>query len=353
MWFGVCDMNLYTWSCDFSLQLLEKMDYVRFENDKDPFCEISITSSDRITTFTFDGLGLRKSHLIRIIAELDNTLAGKHNEVFHLQFADPGVIDGDCFSPISFVIHPGNTHEEDYWEFQYRSYGGYHNSGKTQYSVCLCTDDLKRFRDDLQSQINNFKWKEQGQIEYYEIHLPEHTLENAYSAEELYAELSSLLTGKTLKTIFVDLYGFIDSSQHTENSLDFSYMGGISLLVFDDLAVELCIHAKGMIRYHVFYDIDPSAFVKKIGFAPDNTDSNISYFFDIASRLTLKYENSWVKTVQVFPTDSWPFLQSWFDEKKAKASKDLPNLIKINMSNGVRVCFAGDSIEYYYLWLEQ
>ena len=345
-------MNLYVMGHEFSMKLLET-EYVRFENDKDPFCGLSITASDMITTFTFDGLGLHRSHLRRIIAEIDNTLAGKHNEDFHLQFADPKVVGGKCFSPISFIVHCGKTHEEDYWEFLYNSNGGYHKSGKTQFSMCLCTDDLKNLRDELQSQIDSFNWKEHGSIEYYEIHLPEHDLKSAYSAEELRADLSSLLTAKTLKKAFVDLYGYIDSSQRKENSLDFSYMGGACLLVFDDLAIELCIHAEGMIRYHVFYDIDPSAFVKKTGFAPEDTYSSSSYFVDIAPLFTLKYENSRVKTVEVFPTDTWPFSQSWFDEAKAEASGHLPNLIKFNMSNGVRVCFEGDSIEYYYMWLEQ
>ena len=336
---------------DFSMRLIETK-YVRFEYEKDPFCGISIATSDMTTSFTFDRLGLHKSHLKRIIAEIDNTLAGKHNEDLHLQFADPRIAGGDLFSPISFVIHPGQTHEEDYWEFQYKSNGGYHNSGKTQYSVCLCTDDLKNFKDDLQSQIDNFNWEEHGKIEYYEIRLPEHEPETVYSAEELCADLSGFLAGKTLKKIFVSLRGFIDSSQRTENSLDFSYMGGEILLLFDDLAVELYIHAQGMIQYHVYEDIDPNVFVKKRGFAPEDTYSNDSYFCDIAPLLALKYENSRVKTVEVFPTDTWPFSQSWFDEAKAEASGHLPNLIKLSMSNGVRVCFEGDIIEYYYMWLE-
>ena len=345
-------MNLYVMGSDFSMQLVETK-YVRFENDADPFCGISITTSDMTTSFTFDGLGLHRSHLRRIITEIDSTLAGEHNEEFHLQFADPNVIGGECFSPISFVIHPGDTHEEDYWEFQYHSNGGYHNSGKTQYSMCLCTDDLKNFRDDLQSQIDKFNWKEHGKIEYYEIYLPEHELETAYSAEELRAELSGLLTGKTLRKIFADLSGFIDSSQYSENSIDFSYMGGSCLLVFDDLALKLCIHAEGMVQYHIFYGIDPSSFVKKTAFAPEDSYISNSYFFDIAPKLALKYENSWVKTVEVYPTKTWPFSQSWFDEAKAEASGSLPNLIKFNMSNGVRVCFEGDYIEYYQMWLEQ
>ena len=239
------------------------------------------------------------------------------------------------------------------WIQWVRRQGGYHKSGKTQFSMCLCTDDLKNLRDDLQSQIDSFNWEGHGRIEYYEINLPEHELKPAYSAEELRADLSSLLTAKTLRKVFVALYGYIDSSQRTENSLDFSYMSGACLLVFDDLAIELCIHAEGMIRYHVFYDINPSAFVKKTGFAPEDTYSSSSYFVDIAPLLNLKYENSWVKTVEEFPADTWSFQQSWFDEAKAEASGNLPNLIKLNMSNGVRVCFEGDSIECYFMWLEQ
>ena len=117
---------------EFSMRILESK-YVRFENDEDPFCGVCITASDRHTTFTFDGLGLHRSHLRRIITEIDRTLAGKYDKDFHLQFNDPNLIGGEeCFSPISFMIHCGQTHKEDYWEFLYESNGGYHNSGKTR-----------------------------------------------------------------------------------------------------------------------------------------------------------------------------------------------------------------------------
>lgn len=49
----------------------------------------------------------------------------------------------------------------------------------------------------------------------------------------------------------------------------------------------------------------------------------------------------------------WCFSTSWFDESKASASYDLPNLIKFCMSNNVRICFAGDRLEYSYMYLEQ
>ncbi len=138
----VQEMNLYDGS-DFSIQLVET-EYVRFENDTDPFCGISITTSDMTTSFTYDRF-LHRSHLRRIITEIDNTLAERHNKDFHLQFADPRISGGECFSPISFVIHPGNTHEEDYWEFQYKSNGGYHNSEKTMSNgvkVCFEGDSI-------------------------------------------------------------------------------------------------------------------------------------------------------------------------------------------------------------------
>ena len=37
-------------------------------------------------------------------------------------------------------------------------------------------------------------------------------------------------------------------------------------------------------------------------------------------------------SVEIIPTDVWPFSQNWFDEEKAEASKDLPNIIKFRMS---------------------
>lgn len=191
-------MDLYCMGCSFSVKLIES-NYIRYEGDKDPFCGISITASDGITSFTFDGFGLHRSHLRSIISEIDNTLAGKHNQDFHLQFADPDVIGGHCYSPISFFIHCGKTHDENYWEFVYEGNGGWHNSGKTKYSICFCIEDLKNLREELETQINNFKWSKQGRIGYYEVDLPEKEYITAYSAWELKAELLRVLAGKELK----------------------------------------------------------------------------------------------------------------------------------------------------------
>ena len=345
-------MDLYCMCDSFFIKLIES-NYIRYEGDNDPFCGISITASDGTTSFTFDGLGLHKSHLQSIISEIDNTLAGKHNQDFRLQFADPNIIGGDCHSPISFFIHCGKTHDEDYWEFIYEGNGGWHNSGKTKYSICFCTDDLKNLREELETQINNFNWSEHGKIDYYEIDLPEKDYITAYSAAELKGALLKLLTGKRLKKMFVDLHGHIGSKQYDDNSISFSYMGGPDLLVFDDIAVELCIHGEGMIRYRVFDNFDAGCMVKKRGYAPEDSYTKTSYFFDLATVLALQFEDTALKTIEITPTDMWPFSQSWFDEEKANASNDLPNIIKFHMSNDVQICFAGDSIEYYYMYLEQ
>ncbi len=345
-------MDLYCMCNAFFIKLIES-NYIRYEGDNDPFCGISISASDGTTSFTFDGLGLHRSHLQSIISEIDNTLAGKHNKDYHLQFADPNIIGGDCYSPISFCIYCGKTHDEDYWEFIYEANGGWHNSGKTKYSFCFCTDDLKNLRVELETQINNFNWNEHGKIDYYEIDLPEKNYTTAYSAAELRDELSRLLTGKTLKKMFVDLYGHIDSKQYDDNRISFSYMGGPDLLVFDDVAVELCIHGEGMIRYRVFENFDANSIVKRRGYAPEDTYNNPAYYFDLATVLALRFEDKTLKNIEIATTDTWPFSQSWFDEAKANSSNDLPNLIKFHMSNDVQICFAGDSIEYYYMYLEQ
>ena len=75
-------MDLYCMCNAFFIKLIES-NYIRYEGDNDPFCGISISASDGTTSFTFDGLGLHRSHLQSIISEIDNTLAGKHNKDYH------------------------------------------------------------------------------------------------------------------------------------------------------------------------------------------------------------------------------------------------------------------------------
>ena len=76
-------------------------------------------------------------------------------------------------------------------------------------------------------------------------------------------------------------------------------------VVFDDVAVELCIHGEGMIRYRVFENFDAGCFVKKRGFAPADTRTNISYFFDLATVLDLQFEDNAAVCV-VLASDGYP-----------------------------------------------
>lgn len=345
-------MNLYCNSNIFSIKLVEG-NYIRYEDENDPFCRISISASDSAASFQFGGLGLHRSHLRDIISEIDKTLACEHNSDYHLRFADPHVVGGDCYSPISFYIHRGNTHEEDYWEFIYEANGGWHNSGKKKYSLCLCTDDLKKLKIELETQVNRFNWDEQGKIDYYKIDLPDQEYKTSYSAAELSDELSHLLRGKTLKMMCADLHGYIDSQQYGGNKISFSCSGGPALLLFDDVAVDLFIHGEGMIQYRVFEAFDDKCIAKKRGYAPLESYNMPAYYYDLAADLSLSYEGSTVNNIEISPTTVWPFYQGWFDEEKANASNGLPNIIKFQLSNNVQICFAGDCIEYYYMYLEQ
>ena len=218
---------------------------------------------------------------------------------------------------------------------------------------CMCDSFFEKSEERTSNSDQQFNWSEHGIIDYYEIDLPEKDYITAYSAAELKGELLTLLAGKRLKKMFVDLYGHIDSRQYDDNSISFSYMGGPDLLVFDDIAVELCIHGEGMIRYRVFENLDASCIKEKRSYAPEDSYTKTSYFFDLATVLALQFEDTALKTIEIESTDTWPFSQSWFDEEKANSSDDLPNIIKFHMSNDVQICFAGDSIEYYYMYLEQ
>ena len=80
-----------------------------------------------------------------------------------------------------------------------------------------------------------------------------------------------------------------------------------------------------MIRYRVFDNFEASCIVKKRGFAPEDTYTNTTYFFDLSAVLALQFEDRMLKTIEIESTDTWPFSQSWFDEQRANSSNDLPN----------------------------
>lgn len=194
-----------------------------------------------------------------------------------------------------------------------------------------------------------------GRMEYSTIKIDETEPLWCYSAKELQCVLNDLCRDHTLKTVYVDLRGYVESLRNDENFIDLSHLGGPIVLLFDTLAIELFIHADGMVQYRVcqLHNI-------KISSANDYIPENIGFiggnhYRDLKDQFELRFEEQRVESVSVDSIDCYPFDLSDFDKEKAEAAQeinDLPSAIHLKLQNGVDFTLYGE-IEYYSIKLKK
>ena len=148
----------------------------------------------------------------------------------------------------------------------------------------------------------------------------------------------------------------MESFHHSDNYYDFSYLGGSVLLIFDNVAVELCVHGTGMVQCRTMnlWDV-------KIRTTKDFPPSDMGligdrYFYDLSMQFQLTYENQIVERVVVDNVDAYPFSLSGFDEEKAKAAEEnnsLPDHVHFHLRNGVDFGVYSEQIEYFYIELKK
>lgn len=190
---------------------------------------------------------------------------------------------------------------------------------------------------------------------YFIASLPDGELAYSYSAKQLQAELNELFAGQKLKAIYVGLEGYLETLRNRVNVIDLTYMGGITLIVFDTVVLEFVIHVEGMIAYRCFpaQELKPQ---EKYDYPPEDLLMSDRYFFDIAGHeLAYEYKDKVVKRITVNGTDTWGFSQPSFDEeiaREATEKRDLPTDIVLH-TDEFNICFEGDDLEYYYIVFER
>lgn len=201
-------------------------------------------------------------------------------------------------------------------------------------------------------------YQEFGKVDFSTIITPDEEYKWCYSYQELQNELNNICKNHTLKKVYADLQGYLESLDQGENYYDFSYFGGPVILIFDNTAVELCIHGEGMVQYRAINLSDVKINNTK-DFPPDDMGvENNNYFYDLSKQFELSYEEQNVLSVSVDATDCYAFsLESFgFDKKKADSAMEaniLPNNIHFQLSNGVDFGIYADVIEYFYIELEK
>lgn len=195
-----------------------------------------------------------------------------------------------------------------------------------------------------------------GKVNYSTIVTPDEEGQFYYSYTELQDKLNELCKNHTLKKVYADLQGYLESCHQGDNYYDFSCFGGPLLFVLDNIAIEICVHGKGMVEFRAInlWDI-------KIKSTKDFPPGNMglvgdNYFYDLSEKFQLKYEGYTVQEVVVDNIDWHPFSLRRFDEEKAKIAEEtnsLPDHIHFHLSNGVDFGVYSDAIEDFYIELSK
>ena len=175
-----------------------------------------------------------------------------------------------------------------------------------------------------------------------------------YSAKELQEELNILFTNQSIKSIFVQLYGYL-ASHHSKNYIDLSCEAGGCIVVFDKSIIELEIHAEGQINYR-FLSINNVEIKTVKDYPPKDYDTLINSYFDIVNHdISIDIINKRVTGFDVIGTDMWCFSLKSFNNDLAKIASlkhDLPAEIDINTTEA-KIRLIGDCIEYFRVIIEE
>ena len=176
-----------------------------------------------------------------------------------------------------------------------------------------------------------------------------------YSAKELEQTLTRVCFDQKLLKIMAELHGYVDADRRHANSLDLTYMGGKTLLIFEKIVVELEIFTEGQIRYRISNPWDMNI-RPKFGRIPHDYITNRIYFCDVKEDFDLEYEGRIAIGAIVKPTDGWNFDLIGFAEKKAEIAakaNDLPAAVYIPLDNDVIIYLYADIMEGYTIKLLQ
>lgn len=197
-----------------------------------------------------------------------------------------------------------------------------------------------------------------GEIEYSIIDIPkkyDKKFRWCYSAKELEKQLKGHFSGNIIRSVYVDLEGYLGSSHHDTNRVDLSFENGGCIVAFENEILYLIIHAEGLFKYS-FVPIESVVINKVKGLPPKDSDKLHGCFFDIENHdTTLEFTNQTVEDIKVIATNCPAFLIDGADAAKlevAAKSYDLPREIDI-FTKSCKIRIIGDELEYFAIKLER
>ncbi|MCQ2498863.1 MAG: hypothetical protein MJ133_07740 [Lachnospiraceae bacterium] len=238
----------------------------------------------------------------------------------------------------------------------FAEYTPYNHAGVT-IKVDLSGERLKNFVKNIKDEFNRIDWNRYGKLDYIKVPIPDDTLVEykwIYSATDFEKLFKVLIEGKTLRMLLIDLHDYIGHFEHNypqkTESIGFEDCGSI-VLIFDDFAVDIVIHAMGLFQYRILENITYSAIERVSDYVPNDVEKYgepyiKDSFMNCQSLFYKQFEGEKISEISVDKTWDYPFGGN--DEIRAASDKeDLPAAIRFVFENSVKLSLLGNDIEYY------
>lgn len=292
-------------------------------------CGLTIKFEDECREFKIE---FDNKSLGEILSEVEEYFNGEITENTETVYYVPWVIGNYVIYQITFAIDV----EKKKWLFRYKNS---QNNPEFDYVYEMNEDDVRSMYDQIKKQYDAIEWESLGKSELYTFDLPDKEFEWCYSAKAFEAGFGEIVHNKEIQAIYVSGANYQGPLSVNENFVNY-YLGSEIIIEFDDVLIDLLIHALGLYQWRYFDKKDVRIAGPRLDFIEDG-NKEFCKIAVVYNAFELEYLNSKIEAISVDVTTYWPWDARSFDESKLGDPIELPANLHLELENGNRLSFLG------------
>ena len=292
-------------------------------------CGLAIKFEDEGREFKIE---FDNKSLGEILSEIEEYFNGEITKNTETVYYVPWVVGNFVIYQITFAIDV----EKKKWFFRYKK-----SQNDTEFGFIyeMSEDDVHSIYDQIKKQYDAIEWESLGKSELYTFDLPEEEFEWCYSAKDFESAFGDIVRNKEIRAIYVSATNYQGPLRVKENFVNY-YVGSEIIIEFDDVLIDLLIHAQGLYQWRCFDDKRVRIVGPRLDFIEDG-DEEFCKIANVYNAFELEYLNSAIESVSVDVTTYWPWAARGFDKSKLGDPIELPENLHLNLANGNMLSFLG------------
>lgn len=301
----------------------------RYETQNYVECGLAINFNELNCKFN---LVFDNKSLSEILSEIERYFSGEITKNTETVYYIPWMLGDFVIYPITFAIDV----EKNKWLFRYKKS---QNNEFFDFVYAMSEDDLRSVYDQIKKQYDDIDWNSNGKLDLYTFNLIKKEFEWCYSAKNLEADLNNLCLSKEIRAIYVSAMNYREPLTVRKNFVNY-YVGSEIIIEFDDIILDLLIHAQGLYQWRYFEKKDIEIIGPKVKLI-SNGDMEFCNIHNVYNAFNFEYLNSAINSICVDITDCYPWEANSFDESKLSDSIELPENLHFNLVNGNTLSLLG------------